>query len=1065
MGLHGNRGTDRARRRTIGLGLLAGLLLATAAWGQPDAFSWQMPHATVLDQGELEWAPEPFIFQAGPSVRYIDFEGGNDAADGLTPETAWKRHPWDPTAADNAKACSGPQTYVFKRGVIYRGQLLADESGTAEQPMILTSDPAWGDGEAVIAGSEPVTGWTKGARHPDMPDAERVWTAEVDLLPRSLWMVAEDGTVTRLRLARTPNWNVSDPEDIKSEWWVWQQPEFWKPENVYKTAGKDRQVHLGIDRKNLTRDADYYMDAVVWTEWGIVMGTPYPTRVEAFDAESKGIGFQGPYYGDAESIRTGHRYYLEDKPHYLDEPGEFWFERDGENDRGRLYVRLPDDVDPNTVRIEAPRHINLIDAKSIRHLRVRGLSFHFTNTFWDYTQRFFIHPDVNGAVIRILGSAEDIEVAHCRFGHVNKPVRIGGGPNDRLDRIVICDNDMYHLDRGAIEIGSELAYGKYKPPFGYVGDLKILRNRIYLTGLRVFRRDFGHTVELRYPETAEIAGNIISRTAGSSIFVFGGKGDRWMEDNLLTRILIHHNRVEDSLLDTNDWGGIETWHGGPFYIFNNISGNPGGYWNWKYLYDKYNARLGFAFYLDGSNKNYLFNNIAWGRDNTPDSKYANEVAFYEAGPRIMNSYFNNTAYNFRMGTNWSGHRGYHWALGNVWEDISSWVFRNASTKEDPPGTSKNEFPHHTSAYSKNVFHEISEEFGAFENNARTHATPESFRQALVERKALTTDLGVVAEEPVLQDPANHDFRPRPGSAAIDRGVKVFVPWALAATVGEWLFYPAGDDPTVILDQHWVMPVYILSNRQEHRLIPLTVANGDADSYQASPLEDWIDSALTLNGTDRYAFATHETMTAPYAVKQQLAGGADPVVFDEVIEGAELMTPDIHTSNLMVEVIFKAQPPQGQAVLVEKMDQAGYSLHLDSAGQVVFKVVGNGASAELASQAILTDGKWHHVIAELDRQTGTMTLYIDGRQHATGPGVGPEVSLANGGNLHMGGTPSGRCLRGAIDFVRIAQSTLAQSKTTIEELAAWQFFGPQYRDFTGRAPTGAGRDAGAIELAE
>ena len=38
-------------------------------------------------------------------------------------------------------------------------------------------------------------------------------------------------------------------------------------------------------------------------------------------------------------------------------------------------------------------------------------------------------------------------------------------------------------------------------------------------------------------------------------------------------------------------------------------------------------------------------------------------------------------------------------------------------------------------------------------------------------------------------------------------------------------------------------------------------------------------------------------------------------------------------------------------------------------------------------------------------------------------------------------------------------------TTIDELTTWQFDGPHLRDFAGNAPTGAGRDAGAIELVE
>jgi hypothetical protein len=77
-------------------------------------------------------------------------------------------------------------------------------------------------------------------------------------------------------------------------------------------------------------------------------------------------------------------------------------------------------------------------------------------------------------------------------------------------------------------------------------------------------------------------------------------------------------------------------------------------------------------------------------------------------------------------------------------------------------------------------------------------------------------------------------------------------------------------------------------------------------------------------------------------------------------------------------------------------------------------------------------------------------------------VGPDVTLANAGDLYVGGTPKGRCLAGTLDFLRIALGTLTDAKTTIEELYAWEFDGPFLRDFVGRAPAGARRDAGAIE---
>src|SRR4028118_2088584 len=313
------------------------------------AFSWQRPHAKVLANGDLQYTPQPFVFKAGPSVRYIDFATGSDSNSGTSKTSPWKHHPWDANATGVAKSTRGAHTYVFKRGVVYRGTFKpGTDQGVAGNPIQLTSDPTWGTGEAQIYGSEAVTGWTKSA-HSKMPQNGSIWMKEVDYLPRTLWTTARNGEATRLKLARMNNWKEPDPNDVMSEWPTWENPEWWRNNNAgYSMKVGENELHLGIDTKNLTGKAEDYVGATVWTEWGIVMGSPYPAKVEAFDEQQRAVAFRGPWtFGKLENIIKGNRYYLEDKPQWLDEPGEFWVEKVGT--RGRIYVRLPNDADPNSV--------------------------------------------------------------------------------------------------------------------------------------------------------------------------------------------------------------------------------------------------------------------------------------------------------------------------------------------------------------------------------------------------------------------------------------------------------------------------------------------------------------------------------------------------------------------------------------------------------------------------------------------------------------------------------------------------------------------------------------------
>jgi len=98
------------------------------------------------------------------------------------------------------------------------------QSTAAARSVQLTVDPAWGEGEARICGSDVVTGWHRGW-HPCMAQSEHIWQAELDFAPRAVFMVDATGANTRLQLARTPIWQMSDPDDVLDKWWRWGNPQ------------------------------------------------------------------------------------------------------------------------------------------------------------------------------------------------------------------------------------------------------------------------------------------------------------------------------------------------------------------------------------------------------------------------------------------------------------------------------------------------------------------------------------------------------------------------------------------------------------------------------------------------------------------------------------------------------------------------------------------------------------------------------------------------------------------------------------------------------------------------
>ena len=407
--------------------------------------------------------------------------------------------------------------------------------------------------------------------------------------------------------------------------------------------------------------------------------------------------------------------------------------------------------------------------------------------------------------------------------------------------------------------------------------------------------------------------------------------------------------------------------------------------------------------------------------------------------------------------------------------MGKYVFRHADparTKAEgnarDAGRRAGHFALETNAYARNVFHDYAD-MGILEPSGRWLLTFEDFKSTLQKNKGLLCELGEVCTTSPLRDPARGDFRPVQGAAGIDigKGAKVFVPWALCGVVGEWNFYPAGNDPTRLIDEHWYMTDYHVSRDTYYQrpMYPLKGVNVTREDYVQGTLEDWIPGVLSFAPAKKqYATVSNTEMMKPFSfrdLKKSRHENARPEPC--TISGEALKNPQIYTSSLLIEVYFKTAPGHTGGVLMEKMKGNGYSLTVGAAGKLSFNVKGTSVSATAESAVNVNDGQWHHAIVEANRRARTLTVYVDGKKDGSAKGVDGSVSLANEGDVYVGGTPQGRYLDGALDFLRIAQGTLSDADTTIEELYAWEFDGPQIRDFTGRKPTGA-RNAGAIEVA-
>lgn len=973
---------------------LTGILLSVYIFAQapPTLYSWETQQAKVLPNGDLQWAPQLYQFVRGSSSRYIDFDGGNDSNDGLSTSTAWKHHPWDATATGNAKNGSGIQTYIFKRGIVYRGLLTAKESGAVGNPIRLTSDPDWGTGEAAIYGSVVATsGWTKASvtLAPKIPNPDLVWYKDFSGIENPTKVVGEVtlAGIKRVYLARTPNY-VNTPAEPMQKWWT------------FTAKIKTGSVLNLTDTKNFTwTDVNALKGGDVWAiEDAVVMATLWKQKISDYNPTTKTITVPDQNFGGKDC-----KYYLENTPYMLDAPGEYYYDRSN----GRLFIRLEGDKDPNTTTVEVASKSNLITISGKNNIEISGLTLGFTT--YDNVR----YGQSDGVPTIKIENSSNISVRNCKLQYLNGAIMANGtGKN-----LVITDNQMDYMDDFSILLNGP-------------DEVSILRNKIFENGTRHLGRWYSSIPAIAGNLTVgEIAGNIIEHTWGSGINFTWGKGDKATNTVPFIRGLVHHNRVSHSLQGVNDYGGIESWLGGPVYTYNNISEDAQG---WHYNWGTQVVSIGYPFYFDGSFKQYVFNNIVKGTAwNKTSAAYMQVLGFY-------NMYVHNVAYNVGSLTG-SGDGslapdGQNYYLANV-GDSTKLAFDHTTRVSGIPFES-----FYNNFFSGKIFE------GTFvTNNPRYKFT---FGQFVDKLNSYTPDLGQVgfeASKRLFTRSKSGDFSPTASSELIDQGVKFFAPFPLSSVVGEWHFLKHRADSSLIKGENFYFTSEF-TDREKFNTFPknhLKAYGLTAGSFVKGYLEDFTEGALIFDGQQTFCNLKNNATSS--------------TICNNV---------DMTTNSFILETYFKTEVGHTGGVLVSKSSGLyyGYQLDMNDTGHIRFSILNNGKLEYSQAGALaINDGNWHHVLVEVNRTASITTIYIDGAlSSGIKTGIMPAgTTFTNQADFMVGKNAEGNYFSGAFDFLRVSKGTLEQAKTTIDELYKWEFDGPFLHDFAGNAPIGK-RDAGALE---
>ncbi len=806
-------------------------------------------------------------------------------------------------------------TYVFKGGVIYRGTLDCDESGEPGNPIRLTSNPQWGEGLPMLVGSSRLPGnWVKADTldaailNDRIPAPDQVWA--LDLKPLGIldedgkiiydvvnskfdntlneaftgfFRINEDGSSDTIWVAQTPDRQSGDDNFQLDYWHAWDQgKQLTDPE----TGAKYGVIH---DEMLVGHPEDWFVGGNLWPQYPWAMGTPAAhtipdTRKNKVKMDGKRVEIEVPYYNPEEGtffqgamggLKANVRFKIDNLPQYLDTTDEHYLD----NETGILYYRPATGANPNQQSLELITRMGAIEisdySQGYSNIEISGLRFSF----------------VHGSAVGIGGNMpdqviENITVKNCEFRDIAKiAVAATQGVNKTgnfWDNIRVADCYFENIWEGAISI--EDGFG-YKGDFGELGHVEILRNKVFNSGIQHGDniQSSVEAINLRNPRTAVVAGNIVERSFGSGIMVFGGRpGTSARKDTIkdipLTRILIFQNKTEDTATGNNDYGGMSLWQSGPTYAYNNVIGNspghmPGGWFGNRPM------NLSYPLYLDGAFKIYSFNNIIWGRTTDPEDPYRNMNQAYFMVFGFLNDFVNNTVYNF--GEAMGGSSGARQNIqGNLMAGISDQFFRHAhgSLPSQIGGGDTNDTAGVGSlAYENNILEGKGEmgDVASVKKGADKDIDAPTFaemQKQMEDYPIRLYGLGEKVEElPITRGAdgpiddlteSDVDFRPRQGSAAINGGGTPFIPWGLYGVVGEWQFNKNLRDPKQIIDYAWYMSKAHVNRNMYHFVTPSRLQANQAEvaDYIPSQSEDWVEGALRFNG-NRYAVVTDKDLKA------------------------------------------------------------------------------------------------------------------------------------------------------------------------------------------------------------
>jgi len=334
-------------------------------------------------------------FISSATKYYVDFDSGNDTNPGTSTNQAWQHCPGDINANGKALHTLHPaDTVMFRGGVVYRGAVKINGSGTPGNPVTFQGN-RWGTTNAIISGGNVVsTAWTQCTKTSDCwgnPNFSNIWWTTIPTaVTNTLNLFYCGNSILPFSQYPTPvdpiNWG-----HWQSEWLV------VGANNITTNALQDATVFVQTN-------ADYWKNAwVVILEAGVL---PDIVPITGFSPRSHQIQF----HMHRPLPPAGTYYTVLNQPALINEVGQVAIRPD----ENRVYLWPPNSSDPNhqTIEYSAPaRTISFWDTNNRSNIVLDGFKF------VGAASALFVQSLTNAAVTNVVMQNCEITCSRAMLPH------------------------------------------------------------------------------------------------------------------------------------------------------------------------------------------------------------------------------------------------------------------------------------------------------------------------------------------------------------------------------------------------------------------------------------------------------------------------------------------------------------------------------------------------------------------------------------------------------------------------------------------------------------------------